>query len=65
MKRIAAPAVSLLRKLVGPEDPNSVWEDPAEDRADVGPFPGLQEDDEDHGDRYDDVQDDQDRMHGR
>ena len=40
MKRIAAPAVSLLRKLVGPEDPNSVWEDPPPKTAPMSdPFP--------------------------
>ena len=40
MNRIAAPAVSLLRKLVGPEEPNRVWEDPPPKTAPMSePFP--------------------------
>jgi hypothetical protein len=40
MKTIAAPAVSLPRKLVGPLDPNSVWDDPPPNTAPMSvPFP--------------------------
>jgi hypothetical protein len=40
MNTIAAPAVSLPRKLVGPLDPNSVWDDPPPNTAPMSvPFP--------------------------
>ena len=40
MKTIAAPAVSLLRKLVGPVEPNRVWDDPPPKTAPMSdPFP--------------------------
>jgi hypothetical protein len=40
MNTMAAPAVSLPRKLVGPLDPNSVWEDPPPNTAPMSvPFP--------------------------
>ena len=40
MKTTAAPAVSLLRKLVGPVEPNRVWDDPPPKTAPMSdPFP--------------------------
>jgi len=40
MKMMAAPAVSLLRKLVGPVEPNRVWEEPPPKTAPMSdPFP--------------------------
>lgn len=40
MKTVAATAVSLLRKLVGPLEPNSVWDEPPPKTAPISaPFP--------------------------